>query len=286
MFKKILEKLTGSKNKKSEAPADGDNNQGPPEVRKGEAMTRRLSGGLLRVTMGQRPAAAATQQVATESPLHYDLFSKGRVMHTRVHDAYGRYLLRNSAVADNWHTFGQMLNANRFAYVSNSSFDELPILKAPDTVAAKPLTRTEQLLQQVEEVQAKLRCPEIPLQMALEEPGQPGVYMSLDQSEARCENWLQEIARHRSTPGEVLRRLAESMDSSIRAGVARNPNTPVDLMWRLAHDRNVVVRAALAESADLPFEVLDMLAEDANSFVAVRARETKARVRAANRRAS
>ena len=71
-----------------------------------------------------------------------------------------------------------------------------------------------------------------------------------------------ELARHLSTPPEVLTALASDGDCSVRWAVAAHPSTPPEVLAALASDADIIVRWAAARHPSTSPQVLAALARD------------------------
>lgn len=74
------------------------------------------------------------------------------------------------------------------------------------------------------------------------------------------------VADNPNTPPDVLDNLSND-DASIKASVARNENTSTETLEKLSTDNKDYVRSAVADNPNTPPDVLDKLSEDKDLFV-------------------
>ncbi len=78
------------------------------------------------------------------------------------------------------------------------------------------------------------------------------------------------VAKHKNTPPEVLLKLSQSDDVSIRQAVAINPNLPTNILKKLANDDSYQVRRKVAENPNTPLNILfQKLARDTKVISAI-----------------
>lgn len=70
------------------------------------------------------------------------------------------------------------------------------------------------------------------------------------------------VAGNEATDEAMLRTFAEDPDAEVRIAVVRNPKRPPDLLDALSHDSVLDVRKVVATCHQTPFEALDRLAHD------------------------
>jgi len=66
---------------------------------------------------------------------------------------------------------------------------------------------------------------------------------------------------------DILERLADDTDSSVRFNVGNNPNSPKNVLEKLSHDQVTVVRCIVSENPKTPKSTLHYLSRDPDSFV-------------------
>ena len=84
-----------------------------------------------------------------------------------------------------------------------------------------------------------------------------------------------DLAENSNTSPEILARLANDMNATVRLRVAYNLNTSPETLARLANDEDWVVRECVAENLNTPQESIKNLANDNNSVVAYYARNNE-----------
>jgi hypothetical protein len=78
------------------------------------------------------------------------------------------------------------------------------------------------------------------------------------------------VAKHQNTPPEVLLKLSQSDDVSIRQAVAINPSVPISILEKLANDDSYKVRWKVAENPSTPINLLfKQLARDTKVINAI-----------------
>jgi len=75
------------------------------------------------------------------------------------------------------------------------------------------------------------------------------------------------VAKNPSTPPEVLVRLSSDENTYVRMSVARNPSTPPEVLDKLSSDKSEAVRSYVAGNPSTPPELLIKLFHDVDSFV-------------------
>jgi hypothetical protein len=210
--------------------------------------------------------------------------------------AYGHYLQRNAARADNWSEFENILHPKIEPFTEGSapaSFltaEEQLELANPKPVSVapviKPFLRHEPEPEPAVYVSAMLvRAVEKFVKRnssGVEKSKKPWKFESgypvkkakvvCNESALRiCNSWLITNAKGVQTPAEGLRELAASDIVRVRAAVAANDRIPFDCLWSLAHDENASVRLKLAKNPNCSIELLNALGSDADQKVAAEA---------------
>lgn len=99
--------------------------------------------------------------------------------------------------------------------------------------------------------------------------GEPEAFRS-SSSQTGEPRWLpgrMGLAHNRSTPGDILSRLADSANEYTRGYVAANPNATADILATLSKDRIEHVRSSVAQNPSTPRSIIEVLLGDANETV-------------------
>ena len=74
--------------------------------------------------------------------------------------------------------------------------------------------------------------------------------------------FLEKVALCMETPPDILAKLSQYADDSVRFAVAKNPHTPIIALNALANDDNPAIRWTVADNVSTPADTLILLAGD------------------------